>query len=179
MHGEKVAVDPASFEGRTLPIVVKAEGSWPASYLCDDDGALHFTTDVRYAKTFYTEDQATEFLGDVRLVTFAGEQEATLVPVRMDAAVLMARILLEAGDKVEATDCPFWYVATKAGLRAGYICHAGPFFSRATAERTLRNKAHRFPKTAFVWCDSGHLAPEYRYLRDVAKATLKLAGVPL
>ena len=69
--------------------------------------------------------------------------------------------LFEHGDKNEGTDCPFWYVAVEGGaiLRRPVMISRGIWFSRKAAEEHLKAKAHRYPKTAFVYCDSAHDSP--------------------
>lgn len=64
-------------------------------------------------------------------------------------------------DGNEGTAYPFWYVAVKGGALLGrpvMVSH-GIWFSREAAEEHLRAKSHRYPKTAFVYCDSAHDSP--------------------
>lgn len=42
----------------------------------------------------------------------------------------------------------------------------GPFFSRASAEETLKAKRHRFGRHAAVYCFSGHMSADYRQALD-------------
>lgn len=41
---------------------------------------------------------------------------------------------------------------------------AGPWFTREAAEIHLKAKAHRYPKSAYVYCASGHMSGDYRQL---------------
>lgn len=74
-------------------------------------------------------------------------------------------------DHNEATSYPFWAIVTKAGAagRGHYVLHAGIWFSRTTAENHLKAKAYNYPKTAFVYCFSGHESSDYRALLTVAR----------
>lgn len=69
--------------------------------------------------------------------------------------------LFEHGDKNDGTDCPFWYVAVNGGaiLRRPVMISHGIWFSREAAEEHLKSKKHRYPKTAYVYCDSAHDSP--------------------
>lgn len=155
--------------------VLRAE---TGEFLCDDDGILHLTSNITFALTVQTFAEAETLLGGVVMLKYQESDPSVKLNVaKVDPSLLMASLLMDHGNDNDGTAFPFWYVASKAGLRAGHICHAGPFFSRRTATRTLRAKAHRFPKTAFVWCDSGHLSPEYRTLLGYAKAVLEMGGV--
>lgn len=85
-----------------------------------------------------------------------------------------SELVLSHGEENDGTAYPFWAIVTKAGL-GGHVFHAGPWFSRASADLHLTNKKHRYPKTAFVYCFSGHMSWDYRNLMDEAKADLKPA----
>ena len=74
-------------------------------------------------------------------------------------------IITAYGDENEATAYPFWYIAQKTGLGC-YGMLRGIWFSREAAENHLKNKAHRYSKTAFVYCDSGHDSMQLRALYD-------------
>lgn len=68
----------------------------------------------------------------------------------------------------EATSYPWWAIVTN-GLR-GWLCvHAGPWFSREAATEYLNAKAYNFPKSAYVFCFSGHESADYRRLVDAAR----------
>ena len=72
----------------------------------------------------------------------------------------------------EATECPFWYVAAKAGLGRTAILSDGVWFSREAAEEHMRKKAHRYSKNAFVYCDSAHAS--YGGLRELYRLAEEL-----
>lgn len=79
----------------------------------------------------------------------------------MSVLAKIKALVFQHGDKTEGTAFPFWYVAVKGGALLGrpvMVSH-GIWFSREAAEEHLRNKAHRYPKTAFVYCDSAHDSP--------------------
>lgn len=79
-------------------------------------------------------------------------------------------LILSHGEENEGTAYPFWYVAVKGGAVLGrpvMISH-GFWFNRADAEKHLENKAHRYPKTAFVYCDSGHDSWHIRLMYELA-----------
>lgn len=90
-----------------------------------------------------------------------------------EQGVALAKIIMQAGDDTEHTDAPYWYIATKSGL-GGMVNRGGPFFSRERAEAVLKGRSHRFPKSAFVYCDSGHFSDDYREMRRIAKLILKV-----
>lgn len=60
----------------------------------------------------------------------------------------------------EATSNPVWIIVSGRDLRY----HAGPWFSRATAEAHLAAKRHRYPRGAVVYCASGHMSTDYVHL---------------
>lgn len=70
----------------------------------------------------------------------------------------LVALVFQHGGEVEGTAFPFWYVAVKGGalLRRPVMVSHGFWFSREAAQRHLENKSHRYPKSAFVYCDSGH-----------------------
>lgn len=75
-------------------------------------------------------------------------------------------------EKNEGTDCPFWYIAVNGGgvLRRPVMVSHGIWFSREAAEEHLAAKAHRYPTTAFVYCDSAHMsATGLKKLFDIAR----------
>ena len=85
-------------------------------------------------------------------------------------------LVFQHGDKTEATAFPFWYVAVKGGalLRRPVMVSHGIWFSREAAEEHLRAKAYRYPKTAFVYCDSAHDSPTgLRGLMETLKDALE------
>jgi len=67
-------------------------------------------------------------------------------------------LVFEHGKNTEGTEYPFWYIAVNGGatLRRPVMVSHGIWFSRESAENHLRHKAHRYPKSAFVYCDSAH-----------------------
>lgn len=91
-----------------------------------------------------------------------------------------ARLVRGAGrDKNEATVYPFWVIAIKGGaVIRRPVMLAGFWFSREAAEAHLKAKAHRYPKKAFVYCESGHSSTDVRKLYDCVDEFERLeAGV--
>lgn len=70
----------------------------------------------------------------------------------------------------EATAYPVWVILS--GKRTMRF-EAGPWFSREAAEVHLKAKAHRYPKSAYVYCASGHMSGDYRALCEEAAAEVK------
>ncbi len=69
----------------------------------------------------------------------------------------MTDLLLSHGENNDGTAFPYWYVAVKAGSVGGVrMVSEGIWFNRKDAENHLQIKAHRYPKTAFVYCGSAH-----------------------
>lgn len=68
-------------------------------------------------------------------------------------------LVFEHGDDTDCTAYPYWAVAVRCSPVGGTgtikQVSDGIWFSRESAETHLRNKAHRYPKTAFIWCFSG------------------------
>lgn len=64
----------------------------------------------------------------------------------------------------ECTRDPFWYVAQNAP--GGRLILAGIWFNREDAEAFFERRRHRFPKSAYVYCDAAdmesHLVEIYR-----------------
>ena len=77
---------------------------------------------------------------------------------QQQAAVKLATLIRRSCSDNEATAHPFWYIAVKGGAvqRGRNVFIRGFWFSRDHAERHLRNHAYRYPKNAFVYCESGH-----------------------
>lgn len=67
----------------------------------------------------------------------------------------------------EGTAYPYWVIARRR-KNSEIVLLAGVWFSREAAEEHLENKAHRYPKSAFVWCDSAHASFHLRMLHDLA-----------
>lgn len=65
----------------------------------------------------------------------------------------------------DSTDYPVFIIVS--GKNGKY--HAGPWFTRAAAERHLRAKAHDFPKSAYVYTASGHMSADYRHLCETGE----------
>jgi len=71
----------------------------------------------------------------------------------------------------DGTAYPFWAIVSNGGI--GNICwHSGPWFNRQDAEQHLKNKTHRYPKKAYVYCFSGHMSHHYTELYDAANKAL-------
>jgi hypothetical protein len=69
----------------------------------------------------------------------------------------MAELLLGNSRDNEATAFPYWFVAVRAGSVGGVrMVSKGIWFNREDAEDHLRKMAYRYPKKAFVYCDSAH-----------------------
>ena len=66
----------------------------------------------------------------------------------------------------EATDYPVWLIMS-GKFHDRY--HAGPWFSREAADEHLAAKRHRYPKSAVVYCASGHMSADYRHLCETGK----------
>lgn len=90
------------------------------------------------------------------------------------AAEKLAELILSHGEKTEATALPFWYIAVKGGSVQGgrNVILRGVWFNREAAEDHLKAKAHRYPKTAFVYCDSGHDSWHWKNLYEYAREVL-------
>lgn len=73
-------------------------------------------------------------------------------------------------NSAEATAYPVWVILS--GKRTMRF-EAGPWFSREAAEVHLQAKAHRYPKSAYVYCASGHMSGDYRALCDEAATEVK------
>ena len=77
---------------------------------------------------------------------------------------------IPANDRVlkpaESTDFPIWHIMSG---RFHSTYHAGPWFSREAAERHLQGARHRYPKSAVVYCHSGHMSADYRHLCETGK----------
>ena len=74
------------------------------------------------------------------------------------------------GDRVikntESTDYPVWFIVTGASRP---VVYAGPWFSRAAAERHLEATRHNYPRGAYVYCASGHMSDDYRRLCETGR----------
>lgn len=72
----------------------------------------------------------------------------------------------------EATAIPIWFIACRAGAahRGRQVMIRGFWFNREDAERHLNAKRHRYPKTAYVYCDSGHDSWHIKELYALARA---------
>lgn len=89
----------------------------------------------------------------------------------MSNAQKLAGLLLSRTDN-EATAYPFWFIAIRGGVaqQGRMVMLRGIWFSREAAETHLKNKAHRYPKSAFVYCDSGHDSFDLKEVYELAKA---------
>ena len=76
----------------------------------------------------------------------------------------------------DGTEYPVWVIAVKAGAVGGVrVVSSGFWFSRPRAQEHLRNKAHRYPKNAFVYCESMHdsyggMRMLYELMRELREA---------
>jgi len=61
----------------------------------------------------------------------------------------------------EGTEYPVWFVV--AGHRKRVV-HAGPFFSRESADFHLHGCRRAYPRGAYVYCASGWMSDDYRHL---------------
>jgi hypothetical protein len=82
-------------------------------------------------------------------------------------------VMLSHGEKNDGTAFPFWGIAQRAGLGRIALL-AGVWFNRQDAKAHLDAKGHRYPKSAFVYCFSGHeswhLKEMYTNARDEQRA---------
>jgi hypothetical protein len=69
------------------------------------------------------------------------------------------RITVE-GDN-EATAYPWWAIVIPNRMGPNAIA-AGPFFSRDSAQAHLTSCPHRYSKSAYVYCFSGHASRDYK-----------------
>lgn len=93
----------------------------------------------------------------------ATELNKAFVEQAEELAALKAKLseafaLLNQSNDCEMTHLPFWYIATNAGATSGrrVIRSNGVWFSREAAEDHLRRASDRYPKSAYVYCDSAH-----------------------
>ena len=82
----------------------------------------------------------------------------------------LTTLILEHGKENDGTQFPYWMVAIKAGFHGYVPISSGFWFSRKSAEDHLKAKAHRYPKTAVVYCFSGHDSWHVRELYALARA---------
>lgn len=75
----------------------------------------------------------------------------------------------------EITAYPWWAIVS-VGSFGRLVIHAGPWFSRKRATDYLNGKRYNFPKSAHVFCFSGHESSDFRELHDAAKAVAKGAS---
>ena len=83
----------------------------------------------------------------------------------------LAELVLEHGEENDGTAFPVWYIAINGGAVIGrpvMISH-GIWFSRKSAKQHLEANQHRYPKTAFVYCDSMHMSHQMKELFRLAK----------
>ena len=86
----------------------------------------------------------------------------------------LSEIILEHGDQNDATTFPFWGIAIKAGFHGYVMISNGFWFSRKSAQDHLEAKRHRYPKTAVVYCFSGHDSWHVKELYAMANSELKV-----
>lgn len=76
---------------------------------------------------------------------------------------IRAIILKWHPDHGDGTAYPFWFIATRAGLNRGYIIESnGIWFSRQAALDHLERASYLYPKSAFVYCGSGHRSTDMK-----------------
>jgi len=103
-----------------------------------------------------------------------GDTGTSAVPTPHPDAAALAELLIRYTDN-ESTAYPVWGIVSNAGL--GKIAwHSGPWFNREDAEDHLKNKAHRYPKSAKVYCFSGTMSWHYREIVDAARELLRAKG---
>jgi hypothetical protein len=76
-------------------------------------------------------------------------------------------VLLSSTDN-ESTQYPWWGIVKRAGL-GQYAMLAGPFFSRASAERQRKARIYEYGERSLVYCFSGHESRDFRDLMDAAR----------
>lgn len=83
----------------------------------------------------------------------------------------LSSLVLSHGENTEGTMYPIWFIAVKRGIMpcAAVMVSNGFWFSREAAEEHLKYKKHRYPKSAFVWCGSGHDSAHIRELYNIAR----------
>ena len=79
----------------------------------------------------------------------------------------LAGIVLQSNDN-ECTAYPYWYIARKGSFGRNVLL-AGIWFSREAAELHLRAKRYNYPKSAFVYCNSGHESNDMKQLYELAR----------
>jgi hypothetical protein len=77
------------------------------------------------------------------------------------------KIELEVSDDNEAAANPYWLVLDPAQNMSGCVHRlasqiTGPFFSRESAEKYLKNRRYAYGKRAVVYCLSGYRSFEYK-----------------
>ena len=80
----------------------------------------------------------------------------------------LRELILQHGDKTEATSYPFWAIVLN-GLHGKQLVSNGFWFSREAAEAELKANKHRYSKSAYVYCFSGHQSPHVRALYVLAR----------
>lgn len=80
----------------------------------------------------------------------------------------MKKIVIALSEDNESTDAPYWLILDpKQNMSKDLYVLAsqitGPFFSRDSAERHLKNRSHAYSKSAAVFCMSGYFSPEYKH----------------
>lgn len=87
------------------------------------------------------------------------------------AALVGVRDVLFAYGDNECTAAPWWAIVSNS--MRGHVLHAGPWFSRQTAQSHLEGHRHRYPTKAFVFCFSGQMSEHYQALRETIGAPEK------
>lgn len=77
-----------------------------------------------------------------------------------------AKIEIEVSLDNECTADPWWFILDPkqnmgCDLMTAAMQITGPFFSRASAERAMKNMRHHFGPRAAVWCHSGCYSNDY------------------
>ena len=80
----------------------------------------------------------------------------------------LAEVVLSHGDNNEATAVPYWGIVQYTRSKR-VVMLAGVWFNREDAEAYLKAKAYNFPKSAVVYCFSGHYSWHLKEIYAIAK----------
>lgn len=79
-------------------------------------------------------------------------------------------LILSGEANNDATSYPFWGIS-RTFRGEEILLNSGIWFNRADAEAHLKNKSHRYPKVAHVYCfsghDSWHVKEMYRLVKEI------------
>lgn len=79
-------------------------------------------------------------------------------------------ILLCHGEENDATQFPYWAICQKGVRRGTFVILEGIWFSRKRANDHLKARSYAYPKSAFVYCFSGHHSQHLREMYENARA---------